>query len=285
MKLNITQKLRLGIFILVICFAACKRKTVIEQRTDQTEPVLAFNYSGNQVAPAELEFQNLSMYADQYQWYFGNGASSAKQQPGKVVFTDPGEYEVLLTGQNSYKRNAISKTITILAKNEPTALFSYQFKNNQTIAPATVILSNESINADSFEWEIKGELVKSSRPADVLFSQPGDYPIKLTAIKNGIRSALFQKTISITANLNPIARFTRGYEPFPYHVGQLFLFVNKSVNSDSWLWTFESGKPASSTEQHPVVEFTTAGDHKITLVAKKGGLSSAPAVSTIRIAP
>jgi len=40
-----------------------------------------------------------------------------------------------------------------------------------------------------------------------------------------------------------------------------------SLNPTSWSWTFAGGTPPTSTQQNPVVTFSTAGAHTVTLVA------------------
>ncbi|MBL0339925.1 MAG: gliding motility-associated C-terminal domain-containing protein [Bacteroidetes bacterium] len=45
-----------------------------------------------------------------------------------------------------------------------------------------------------------------------------------------------------------------------------YTFYDQSINSGSWLWTFENGIPSSSTEQHPPqVCFQSSGIHEINL--------------------
>jgi PKD repeat protein len=41
----------------------------------------------------------------------------------------------------------------------------------------------------------------------------------------------------------------------------------KRATATSWNWAFEGGTPATSTEQHPTVSFSTPGSHAITLTA------------------
>lgn len=42
---------------------------------------------------------------------------------------------------------------------------------------------------------------------------------------------------------------------------------------DNWLWTFEGGTPATSTEQHPVVRYDQSGTFDVTLKVSKDGAS------------
>lgn len=51
-------------------------------------------------------------------------------------------------------------------------------------------------------------------------------------------------------------------------------FTNLSSNSTSWLWTFDGGIPATSTDQHPIVSFVDGGTHNVTLQAFSGSASN-----------
>lgn len=51
-------------------------------------------------------------------------------------------------------------------------------------------------------------------------------------------------------------------------VGEAVIFLDQSLaNPTSWVWTFEGGTPATSTEQHPTVTFATPGPKTVTLEA------------------
>jgi PKD repeat protein len=45
--------------------------------------------------------------------------------------------------------------------------------------------------------------------------------------------------------------------------------MDLSANSPtSWLWTFQGGNPSTSTQQNPVVNYSTAGTFKVTLTTQ-----------------
>ncbi len=79
-----------------------------------------------------------------------------------------------------------------------------------------------------------------------------------------------QKTdyIEVTDVLPPVADFTAddtGIQP-----GETVSFTDLSTNATSWLWAFEGGTPATSTEQNPVVTYNTAGIYDVTLEVSDG---------------
>ncbi len=279
MKTHLLKSSYLFLFMLMMISSACETTNIHPK--SETTPVVAFDWAGEQSAPATITFTNNTLYATNYYWDFGNGTSSTKQFPPAVIYTQPGSYDIVLTAGNSDHSITIKKTIAIGAK--PVALFSYTYKNNKVIAPATVDFINESTNADTYEWDINGKSYITVNPSNVLFNYAGDYSVKLVAIKGNIRSAVYESTVTVAENTDPLARFTFAYHPYPYTVGEEIQIVNRSVNSDAWTWTFGPNGPAPSTDQHPVVKFATPGMYPITLVAKKGNKTSAHVTITLKI--
>ncbi|RYD88068.1 MAG: PKD domain-containing protein, partial [Sphingobacteriales bacterium] len=157
------------------------------------------------------------------------------------------------------------------------------YKDQNTAAPAVVEFRDESANAVTYRWLIKN-VTSTDKNATVTFTQAGTYPVSLT-VSNAQGESTFTDTVTITPNSNPLAGFSLAFHPFPYTVNEAIQLVNTSKNSDAWEWTFGANGPAPSTEQHPEVKFTAAGDYTIKLIAKKGTLVSAPKSITIRINP
>ena len=57
--------------------------------------------------------------------------------------------------------------------------------------------------------------------------------------------------------------------------GESIAFMDESTGSpESWLWTFEGGEPASSTEQNPVVSYNSEGTYDVTLEVTNGSGSN-----------
>ena len=59
-----------------------------------------------------------------------------------------------------------------------------------------------------------------------------------------------------------------------------------SLNPNSWSWTFQGGTPATSTQQNPIVSFSSVGAHTVTLVATNAnGSDSIARVGYINVYP
>lgn len=273
------------VLITSTCLLSCNDDNIPQEPTQPVYPKADFNFSGKQERGSEIQINNLSENAISFNWNFGNGITSNKKDPGKIKYDQPGVYEIILVALNGNQRDVHKKSIVIAQDNEPISHFSYIFKDGKNYAPAKIILKNESLNANQYEWEIDGVSRNEREPENIVFNSPGDYRIRLTASQAGKKSAPFEQVVHVAANDNPTAYFLMAYHPFPYQVGEDIQVVNQSKNADQWLWSFESGVPAQSTEEHPIVKFTTPGNHKITLLAKKGNLSSSAAVVTLKINP
>lgn len=70
-----------------------------------------------------------------------------------------------------------------------------------------------------------------------------------------------------TLGLAPISDFTADYKTgeAPLDVKYLDLSANSPA---SWLWTFQGGNPSTSTQQNPVVKYSTIGTFKVTLTTQ-----------------
>jgi PKD repeat protein len=275
----------LGIAMLL---TSCKSKNDPKPEPDNTTAATLadFTWTGTQEVNHEIQMVNSSKNADSYKWDFGNGVTSAKQTPDKITYATEGAYTVTLTATKGNNKSISTKTIVIAYYNLPIAHFSYSFKDKKSAAPATVRFKNESVNGGTYKWTIKGNDYYTPNPQDITFNQPGNYMMTLLVTsENGDFQSMFSEVITVESNADPIASFALAYHPYPYQVNEPIQLVNKSQNADSWLWTFGTGGPAASTEEHPEVKFTAPGNYTITLVAKKGLLQSAPRSTTLKINP
>lgn len=246
-------------------------------------PVAQFEWNGAQRINSEIQFVNKSQYADSYKWDFGDGQTSTKANPDKLKYAGEGTYEVLLTATKGNRKAFYKQVIYIAPDDKPAPFFTFEFKDNKSTAPATVIFKNQSVNMLNYKWNINGVISYDKNPKHI-FTQPGKYQVSLSTVNSNYDVA-YGNTIIIDANTDPQAGFVLAYHPYPYAVNEAIQFVNTSKNANAWQWTFGTNGPAASAEEHPEVKFTTAGNYTITLVAKKGDKLSAPKSITIKINP
>lgn len=290
MNTSLIKKGKLCLIPLLVLFLfSCQKKkvTVIEENTPV--PMVAFDWLGIQHIPAEITFNNLTPKGDSFRWDFGNGLTSTERQPDKITYATAGTYEVILIANYRGKSAFIKKNIVIVDDPEqPVARFSSAFKDNKSYPPTTVVLTNESVNADFFEWQINGRTINSTYDRgteQMVCAAPGKYIVKLWAKKGDKRSAVFEETITVEANPNPVASFIPDGWITTRKVGEEVVFFNTSKNSDSWEWTFGDNGPQASTDEHAFVKFVAPGTYTVKLIAKKGSLPSSLYQVNMKIIP
>lgn len=137
---------------------------------------------------------------------------------------------------------------------------------------ATFTASIETPSSGSFEIDypegnsITYTFFPDSIPIVVTADQVpvGDYLMTVTAEgPNGTPVHVREATISVVPIQPPTAEFTA--EETEVCKDGPVEFLDQSLNATSWLWTFEGGDPATSTEQFPTVVYNESGDFDVTL--------------------
>ncbi|HNG88934.1 MAG TPA: PKD domain-containing protein, partial [Saprospiraceae bacterium] len=184
----------------------------------------------------------------------GNPASSTEQNP-TVVYSTPGTYTVTLTASNSAGTSTSTSTVTVLPL--PTPSFSTLGGNGLTVS-----FTNSSTNATSYSWAF-GDGNTSTQAAPMhTYAAPGTYTVTLTA-SNGCGSATSTQQVTVQGSA-PTAQFVAGETAgcLPLSVS----FTDQSTGGPTaWKWNFPGGNPSSSTQQNPVVSYTTPGTFDVTL--------------------
>ncbi|MGI9160325.1 MAG: PKD domain-containing protein, partial [Saprospiraceae bacterium] len=208
-------------------------------------------------APFTAQFTNESSEnATSFLWEFEGGApaSSTEENPS-ASWAAAGVYQIKMTAFNAAGSNTAVTTITV--KSGPAPAFS------AVLAGLSVVLTNTSQNADSYVWKFgDGNTSNEANPTHT-YASPGAYEITLEAT-NECGTASLTQSIEIQGSA-PIAAFsaenTEGCAPL-FSVQ----FNDQSVGSPTaWLWSFPGGNPAGSTQQNPVVVYTTPGTYPVEL--------------------
>ncbi|MFC2090248.1 PKD domain-containing protein [Bacteroidota bacterium] len=109
---------------------------IIQSCTKEPTPDFSYAPSTNPEAGDSIHFTNLSLDATSYEWDFGDGTTSVKDNPS-TVYETPGSYEVTLNAINEKATVPISKTIQI---NEPTGMGVFAFLDDTaTIVPDALV--------------------------------------------------------------------------------------------------------------------------------------------------
>ncbi len=150
--------------------------------------------------PLTVQFTDRSQDATSISWDIdGDGKSDNTNKSFVHVYEKPGTYNVTLTASN--RNDTSSANVQIIAE-EYKILPVANFNANVTsgYAPLSVLLIDLSQNATSRNWDIGNDgTVESTDPSIVyVFTNPGTYPVSLTAINENGTSVAKPITITVT---------------------------------------------------------------------------------------
>jgi vibriolysin len=155
--------------------------------------------------------------------------------------------------------------ITMVCPGPPTADFSGTPITGGF--PLLVNFTDNSSGATSWLWDFGDTGTSTLQNPSHSYAAMGVYTVTLT-VTNPFGSDTMTKTnyITVTAPQMPVADFVASNVDVVF--GENVTFTDLTTeNPTSWAWTFESGTPATSNVQNPVVSWSTAGTYTVTLTA------------------
>lgn len=210
-------------------------------------PEAGFSYQSSNLA---LLLSDTSSGAPtQWLWSFGDGNSSAQQNP-QHTYSAPGAYDVCLTAISTCGSSQACNTVVIECA-EPVAGFIVQ-RNGLSIT-----VTDTSRNAPTqWFWTFGGSGTSHLQNPQYTFAAPGTYTVCLLA---GSACGSGQACRQVTVNCDvPQAAFT-------FQADELALsFTDQSANAPaSWAWDFGDGN--TSTEANPQHTYALPGDYRVCL--------------------
>ena len=150
--------------------------------------------------------------------------------------------------------------ISLIIRSVPIPIFSYVIKNNK------VEFTNGSSNGVSFKWLFGDGGTDTMRSPVHTYAEQDTYRVVLTVI-NECGNAPYSTTINL--NTQPFASFTaNGIDACP---PTSITFTNTSSNNvRKFFWSFPGGKPDTSTERNPLIEYNKTGLHDVRLIVENG---------------
>lgn len=230
--------------------------------TVETTPFAAFTPDpASGCIPLDVQFNNNGTNGDFYQWNFGDGNTMGTSDP-QHTFTAAGTYSVRLVAENL---NGCSDTATtnVVAFPLPTSAFSMA-AGQSCDSPTDLQLVNTSTGAVGYAWDLGNGTNSVLTNPLATFSEPGVYTITLTV--SNAYECTDVSTDEFTVHPAPVAQFVA--EPQPACEGYPVSFVNSSLNSSSYQWSFGDGE--GSLEESPWHVYPV-GDYDVTLIATGAG--------------
>jgi PKD repeat protein len=194
-------------------------------------------------------------------WDFGDGASSAEQNPTHVYMKE-GIYSVTLTVKNNFGSDTVVKKDLITVGGGAAVDFVAD-KTTVGIGRVVTFTDLSTSNPTNWVWDYGDGTTGTGANPDHVYRATGVYDVTLTA-SNPYQTNTRTKNAYITVLSIPRADFiadrTKGGAPMAVS------FTDKSTNAPTaWKWDFGDG--ASSTEQNPTHTYTTLGVYTVTLTA------------------
>ncbi len=249
-----------GTYIVTLTVSnVCGTETITNTVEISNLPVANFSQNVTEgCATLEVQFTDASSAnTDSYEWTFEGGipATSTDQNP-TVLYPERGVYDVTLVVSNEVGDdfNVMNDAVTVL--DVPEASFDYVVDGN------TVTFNNTTLYGESYLWEFgDGETSDELHPIHT-YDNDENYSVTLTA-SNECGDVTYSGNVSVSnlPSAGFVASSSNGCAEFVVEFNN-----TSSPNVDSYLWTFEGGIPASSTEENPVVTYESAGTYDVQLV-------------------
>ena len=234
-----------------------------------------------------------------YYWDFMGGApNSTQQNPGAVVFSTPGTYQVSLTVTDSMGNQDLTPAIRVIQVVGSGGVVNNNLAPESTITKPAFDITNlqigqsvefEGLGTDPendspliYEWTFDNAAPDSlvQNPGEVIFNQPGSYRVRLAVrdVNGNVDLSPDERIITVTnpstVNILPPQTFiTSPANNMTVNLGSSELFSgyatsNSGGNTISYEWDFGGAAPNSITAEPGFVTFNKPGIFKVTLYAR-----------------
>ncbi|MDB5229564.1 MAG: cell surface protein [Chitinophagaceae bacterium] len=221
--------------------------------------------------PLKVDFTDTIADAKTYIWDFGDGTKkdTTTGPNDSHVFTQVGNYTVMLVGIDSTTCNITDTSYThirvrndkalvsyTITKVPPCQSLSYQFTNT-SIAPANKPFTNQS-----FTWDFGDNTTATGFNATHTYAAAGTYIVKLKLVDTNYCNApvVLIDTLRIATNVKADFR-TPPSGCAPYTA----FFENTSAGGSGFIWDFGDG--TSSAQSNPSHTYNIPGIYRVKLIA------------------
>ncbi|MFT5687251.1 MAG: PKD repeat protein, partial [Planctomycetota bacterium] len=223
--------------------------------------------------PFTVNFSDLSSGSPTaWTWNFGDGSSSAQQNPSKT-YTAAGTYDVTLTAVTSTGTDSETKLDYITA-NPPPIVADFTASTTLGDAPLSVNFTDlTSGGPTSWSWNFGNGQSSTAQNPSTTYNAPGSYTVSLSATGPGGTDS--EVKVNYIVALEPVAAdfaasTVQGNGPL------MVTFTDTSAgNPTSWSWNF--GAAGTSSAQNPVVIFPDGACYGVSLTASRAGGSDTEA--------
>ncbi|MBI2729593.1 MAG: PKD domain-containing protein [Sphingobacteriales bacterium] len=216
------------------------------------------------LAPFTVNFIDATPGAVQWLWDFGDGTTSALQNPSHT-YTSLGQYTVSLTVTNSIGCKGTTTQINYVQIFKPLITITGLPVGGCipfTIKPVPNVITAGTVS--SWKWDFGDGTTSLIQNPTHTYNSTGIYTVKLfITTSTGCTDSLIL-TNAVNTGTKPTPNFSAS--PLSICAGKPVQFTDLSTgNPNEWLWNF--GDNTSSTQQNPSHIFDTTGVFTIRLTA------------------
>ncbi len=251
-----------GIYVVtLISIGICGNDTTTALVSIQTPPVAGFTYQQSDVCvPVVVNFTNLSSpNATSFAWTFPGGNPGTSNLPNPIVtYNSTGLFDVTLIAYSPGGSDTIVWPQLVTVGDVPNAAFL--LATNEM----TVNFTNQSTDADGYVWLFGDGQNSTEQNPSHTYASYGTYTVLLIA-----SNLCGADTMSVVIELSTVPNSFFSYSAHDGCAPFQVQFIDQSQNNPtSWLWTFEGGDPATSSQQNPLVTYNTPGQYFVSLLVQ-----------------
>lgn len=216
--------------------------------------------------PYQVSFQNQSIAANDYIWYFpgGNPSTSTDVNP-TVTYTVKGKYDVKLVAKNVFYSDSVVKSEFIEARTKPDVDFGV------SIVGFKAFFTNNTVDGTNYIWDFGNGRASFLQNPEMDYGVEGEFNVRLISQNSCGTDTLIKKVaVYLIPKVNFTANTIKGCPPLKVNFQD-----QSSVDVVQWDWQFESGAPATSMEKNPMVTFNSAGKYAVKLTVKNSNGTNA----------
>ncbi|MEO8069393.1 MAG: PKD domain-containing protein [Flavobacteriales bacterium] len=166
--------------MLVVSSAFCSDTAAQLVEVTPPEPTASFTGGGEGCAPLTVSFTNTSLQGVSYQWNFGDGGTSAAENP-VYTYNLPGTYTVSMTafGVGGTVNTVTQQDIVVV---HPRAQAFFVIQPDQVVVPNQPVFTyNLSGNADTYWWDFGDGATSTETDPSHLYTYPDTFDVTLVA--------------------------------------------------------------------------------------------------------
>jgi len=218
-------------------------------------PVASFAVTNTCLNQQPILFSNNSQFGTFYEWFFGDGNSSAQFAPSNM-YADSGVYNIQLTVFNDFCSDTFISQVKIFPL--PVAAFSVS-PPGFCGPPFTLNITNTSTGAIDYLWNFGNNETSTVTDPTQLYASLGQDTI--TLIARNLYLCADTSVLPITIHQRVVAAFS-AYDTCLN--SQPIVFQNNSQFASSYFWNFGDG--TNSSQIDPPHTYSDSGTYQVQLI-------------------